>query len=150
MQSRVTIIGESPHEWQKKIVIHANPYVILFLTHSYSVCNTGRWWKLSSTHSLVAIGLSITVFWRNTSMYFDVILTHCHQNVSKDARSFSRGCQVDYHSLIIDRRYHRLACKKPNSTAGWILTNHVGDFHSNDIIIVHFRNISGHMVKKFR
>ena len=104
------IIGESSHEWPK-IVIHGKPYVILFLNRFYSIYNTGNWWKLSSNHRLFAMGLSIAVLWRHTSMHCGVILPNCPQNVSMDARAFSRRRQVDYHALIIDRRYHRLACK---------------------------------------
>ena len=86
-QSQVKTIAESLHEWPK-IVIHGNPYVILFLTRSCSGYNPVKWWKLSSIHRSLAMGLYITVLWRHTSMYCDVILTDCPQNVSKDARVF--------------------------------------------------------------
>ena len=95
--------------------IHNNPYVILFLTRSYSFYNTGKWWKQSSTHCscLRWVDLSIAILWRNTSMHCDVILPDCPQNVSKGARAFSRRRQVAYQSLIIHRCFHWLVCKKP-------------------------------------
>ena len=92
------ITAESPHEWPKNCY---SWQPILFLTCSYLVYNTGKCWKLSATHRLFAMGLSIAVLWCHTNKYCDVILNDCPQNVSKGAQAFSCCYQVDYHSLII-------------------------------------------------
>ena len=96
---RITPSLANHHTTDQKIVIHGKPYVTLFLTRFYSIYNTGNWWNLSSNRRLFAMGLSIAVLWRHTSMHCDVILPNCPQNVSMDAQAFSRRRQVDHHAL---------------------------------------------------
>ena len=109
----------------KNIVIHSNSYVILFFTLSYLVYNTGKWCKLSLTHHLFVMGLSVVVLWRHTCMYCDVILTNCPQNFPIDVRAFSCYHQVDYYSSI-----GWLACKKKKHSN---FSNYVSIFHKHTV-----------------
>ena len=114
-----------------KLVIHGNPYVMLFLI-SFSRAKTHRnRWKLPS------INHSCCLRWISRLWYCDVIQTHfvtsfsrspiVPKNVSKLVTSPCRR-EVDYHSLIkieTDSRCYRwLACKKYRIMYGlaWITT----------------------------
>ena len=104
------------HEWKllvnhprsdQKLIIHDNPYVILFLTCICSDQMQRNRWKLRSIHrrNLVVYGRSVTCG--------GIVMSHnCLLWCNFDRLSSERflvghmhlpgGCQIDYHSLIIE------------------------------------------------
>ena len=89
-KSRVKIIAESPHEWQK-ILIHGNECIILFLTRHFM-----SWTHISAKNYhrvLISLLLPMAAFsdrdcdvttidlWRHANgkyWYCDVIFVYCH------------------------------------------------------------------------
>ena len=117
-KSRVKIIAESPHEWQK-IVIHSNECIILFLTRyfmswthksaiierSFRHCCQGRPF-LTEHCDVTTIDL-----WRHANAkywYCDVIFVYCHCTCKLAQRRSSlvnNSCEYRY----LATRYSRLS-----------------------------------------
>ena len=61
------------------IVINGSPYVILFLTWFSDAETQINWWNLP----LIDRRYIAVVLWHHANTHCDVILTDCHENVSK-------------------------------------------------------------------
>ena len=108
-QSRVKIIGESPHEWPQISLLTA-AHILFHFLHDFRVLKQICRWKL--------ISITDPLLW-----YCDVPQTPIVMSFGPIVmRMFPSGShasshrhQADYHSLIIDNyslRFHWLVCKK--------------------------------------